>query len=586
MNTFSKVRSLLTPDEQKGALILFALMLVGTVLETLGVTVVIPAITLLVQRDLSKYARLAPWLHLLGNPTQAQLVRGGMLVLVSVYFVKTLFLGFLAWRQTKFTYRVQLQMSHRLFSIYLRQPYTFHLQRNSAQLHHNISGEVVMFSGVLSAVMSFTTESLVLISIASLLLIVQPRGALSVVLVLGSASWAFYGVTRTRLSRWGAARQHHEGFRARQLLQGLGGAKEVILLGRQDDFLAQYDVHSAQVARVGQLQATIQQLPRLWLEFLGVAGLTTLVLVELAQHVEIASIVPTLGLFAVAAFRLMPSVNRVLGAMQTLRYSGSVIDTLYKESALPVIEVVHTGDTARPLRNRIQLTNVSYRYASSPTLALNDVSLEMHRGELIGFIGPSGSGKSTLVDVILGLLTPLNGQVLVDEWDIQEHLRAWQNQIGYVSQHVYLIDDTLSSNVGFGIPADQMDETAVKRALRAAQLEDFVATLPLGVNTIVGERGVRLSGGQRQRIGIARALYTDPDVLVLDEATSALDGATERGVMQAVTALRESKTILVVAHRLSTVEHCDRLYRLEQGRVVAEGTPAEMLSPTKILASG
>jgi len=396
------------------------------------------------------------------------------------------------------------------------------------------------------------------------------------VLILGGAAWTFYQGMRARVVRWGESRQKHDVLRLQHLQQGLGGAKDVKLLGRESNFLDQFSVHTAQSARVGQFQATLQMLPRLWLELLAVMGLATLVISMLLQGREIATIVPTLGLFAAAAFRLMPSVNRVLAAAQVLRYNLPVVNSLHEEMELvaPKQSVKGPMAPAGPsFRSEIRLCAVRYTYPSASAAALKDLTLRIRKGESIGFVGPSGSGKSTLVDVILGLLTPDGGQVLVDEGDIQKNLRAWQDQIGYVPQTIYLTDDTLRRNVAFGLPDDQIDVAAVKRAIRAAQLDEFVAGLPKGLETLVGERGIRLSGGQRQRIGIARALYHDPAVLVLDEATSALDTATEHGVMQAVTALHGSKTILIVAHRLSTVAHCDRLYRIELGRITGESVP-------------
>jgi ABC-type multidrug transport system fused ATPase/permease subunit len=302
----------------------------------------------------------------------------------------------------------------------------------------------------------------------------------------------------------------------------------------------------------------------------------------IGHGVEMASIVPTLALFAAAAFRLMPSVNRVLTAMQTLRYGLPVIDTLYEELKLEVPDAIDDFSEVSPgFRQEIRLNEVSYTYQGALSPALNGLALSIKVGEFVGFIGSSGSGKSTLVDIVLGLLPCDSGRIEVDGQDIQENMRAWQNQIGYVPQAIYLTDDTLRRNVAFGLPNEQIDDVAVQKAIKAAQLEEFVATLPEGLETVVGERGVRLSGGQRQRIGIARALYHDPSVLVLDEATSALDTATESGVMKAVNALQGSKTIIMVAHRLSTVEHCDRLYKLEQGRIVGEGTPQDMLASSK-----
>lgn len=580
MNTFTKIHALLTPTERRGAWVLLTLMMVGMLLETLGIGLIIPAITLMMQGDLvGRYPAIASILSFWSSPSQTQLIAAAMLGLVGVFLVKNLFLAFLIWKQTHFAFDVQANLSQRLFAIYLRQPYTFHLQRNSSELVRNVTGEVSIFTGVLSSALLLFTELLVLVGIAILLLLVEPLGALIVVIVLGGAAWGFHRMTRERISRWGVERQLHDGLRLQHLQQGLGGAKDVKLLGRESDFLTQFHTHNVKSARVWKLQSTLQNFPRLMFELLAVTGLAILVLSMLSQGRDMISIIPTLGLFAAAAFRLMPSANRVLGAVQALRYSLPVVNTLYEEIKLISPEPVRhqTGD-AESFKSELNLVNVAYQYPGAASPALDGISINIRKSESIGLIGSSGSGKSTLVDVILGLLAPSGGQVDVDGHDIQQGLRKWQDQIGYVPQSIYLTDDTLRRNVAFGLPSEQIDDLAVVRAIKAAQLEEFVSALPEGLNTVVGERGVRLSGGQRQRIGIARALYHDPAVLVLDEATSALDGATERGVMEAVTALQGSKTIIVVAHRLSTVENCDRLFRLERGKVVDEGTPEKILS--------
>lgn len=578
LSTAHKIWNLLTSAERRSALVLLGLMLIGMVLETLGVGLVIPAIALLTQSDFARnYPILQSVLQALGNPSQQTLVIGGMLVLVGVYLIKALFLALLAWQQTRFAFGVQVQLSQRLFTTYLRQPYMFHLQRNSAQLIRNVITEVSLFTGngILPGLL-LITESLVLLGLCSLLLIVEPLGALIVLSVLGTAAWGFNRVTRTHIARWGEARQYHEGLRIQHLQQGLGGAKDVKLLGRETDFLEQYRVHNAEGARVGRLQLTLQQLPRLWLELLAVSGLAILVFSMLAQGRVLEAVLPTLGMFAAAAFRLMPSVNRVLGSVQSLRYGLPVIDLLHTEINLVTPEDTSTHSPITLFQIALELSQITYAYPSAAQPALKDVSLAIQRGESVGFIGTSGAGKSTLVDILLGLLTPDTGEVRVDGKDIQVNLRNWQDQIGYVPQSIFLTDDTLRRNVAFGLPNEQIDDTAIQRAIQAAQLEDFVASLPDGLETLVGERGIRLSGGQRQRIGIARALYHDPAVLVLDEATSSLDTATEHDVMQAVRALQGTKTIIIIAHRLSTVAHCDRLYRLERGRVVEEGAPDSM----------
>jgi ATP-binding cassette, subfamily B, bacterial PglK len=591
MTTTQKIRSILTPSERKSALLLLCLMSIGMVLEMLGIGLIIPVIAILMQDDLiTKHPGIRPLLQFLDNPSHNQLVVGAMVGLVGIFLVKNLFLAFLAWRQARFAFGVQVQVSQRLFTTYLRQPYTFHLQRNSAQLIRNVTGEVNMFTTAINSSLLITSEFLVLLGITTLLLLVEPLGALVSVMVLGGAAWIFQRSTRARITRWGKARQYHDGLRIQHLQQGLGGAKDVKLLGRESEFLAQYRIHNIQSGRVGQFQITLQQFPRLWLELLAVSGLALLVLSMLGHVRDTASIIPTLALFAAAAFRLIPSVNRVLNSMQSLRFALPVINNLFEELKLVQPEPganreKNAGHTKSAFQTEIRLSNISYTYPGAPTSALKDLSIVIRQGEFVGFIGPSGSGKSTLVDVILGLLPPGAGKMLVEGRDIQQNLRAWQNQIGYVPQTIYLTDDTFRRNVAFGLPNEVIDDVAVRRAIRDAQLEEFVASLPKGLETVVGERGVRLSGGQRQRIGIARALYHDPAVLVLDEATSALDTATESGVMQAVMALRRSKTIIIVAHRLSTVEHCERLYRLEKGRVVAEGSPALILAAEKTASS-
>jgi len=576
ISTFRKIRDILTPAERDNALILLGFMLTGMMLETLSVGLVIPAITVLIQDDLAtRFPFAVPLLDALGNPSPKKLIVAGMLTLVGVYAVKAIFLAFLAIKQTRFAFGVQAQLSQRLFTIYLRQPYTFHLQRNSAQLIRNVIDEVSVFTGnAMIPGMLICTESMVLLGVGSLLLLVEPLGALLVMLVLGGAAWGFHRIAHTRVTRWGRERLRHDGMRIQHLQQGLGGAKDVKLLGREDDFLAQYSVHNTQSAQMSQYQAALQQFPRLWLEFLAVTGMALLVLSMLAQGRDLPSIVPTLGLFAIAAFRLMPSVTRVLSSVQSMRYGLAVVGVLHEELKLTSPEVVTQPANGTAFQHEIRLSNISYTYLGASAPSLNELSILVQKGEFIGIIGISGAGKSTLVDVILGLLPPHTGQVMVDGQNIQQNLRHWQDQIGYVPQSIYLTDDTLKRNVAFGLPNEQIDIDAVWHAIKAAQLEAFVLSQPDGLESIVGERGVRLSGGQRQRIGIARALYHDAPVMVLDEATSALDTETERGVMQTVASLRGDKTIIIVAHRLSTMEHCTRLYRVDNGKVVEE-IPAE-----------
>ncbi len=569
-----KIWALLAPSERRAAIVLLGLTLAGTILEMLGVGLIVPTVALLTQADIgAKFPALRPVLARLGNPTQLQLVMGGLLILAGVFLFKAVFMGFVVWRQMRFVFAVQAHLSQRLFAGYLRQPYIFHLQRNSAQLIQNLTTEVSAFTfNIMLPGLILLTEGFVVVGFAALLLVIEPLGALIVVSVLGIAAGGFHHLTRQRVMRWGEARHRHEGLRVQHVQQGLGGAKDVKLLGRETEFLEQYRVHNEQTAHVGERQLTLQQLPRLWLEVLAVCGLVLLVLSMLSLGRPIDALLPTLGLFAAAAFRLMPSINRILNSAQSLRFGLPVINTLHSELEHARNLLAPVCRPIEPFRESIAFCDVEFAYPGSAKAALQKISLTIQRGECVGFIGTSGAGKSTLVDIVLGLLAPNNGTVRVDGKDIRGSLRNWQDQLGYVPQSIYLTDDTLLRNVAFGLAAAQIDSEAVWRALDAAQLADFVRSLPEGLQTTVGERGIRLSGGQRQRIGIARALYHDPAVLVLDEATSSLDPSTEHGVMEAVRQLAGSKTIIVVAHRLSTVEYCTRLFRLERGRIADHGS--------------
>ena len=578
MSALRKIWRILSPAHRKRAFVMIGLMLIGMVVETLGVGLVIPLVALMTQVEVAtRFPVLAPLLGALGNPTQQQLVLGGMVVLVGVFVIKAAFLSFLVWRQARYVADIQIELSNRLFAAYLRQPYTFHLQRNSAELIRNTSSEVSVFAGSFGAALLILTEVFVIVGVLTLLIAIEPLGALLVVVVLGVASWGYHGLVRGHLLRWGKEQQFHNLLRIQHLVQGLSGVKDVKLLGRETDFLKQYDVHNTGMIVVGQNLAALQQLPRLWLELLAVVGLAAIVLVMIVRGAAPDAILPTLGVFAAAAFRLLPSANRVLGSIQKVRYALPVLDTLTEEFRVLVPAEAPRRGEHLAFESALVLDRVTYQYEAAETPALRDVRLTIPRGMTVGLIGSTGAGKSTLVDIMLGLLTPDAGAVQVDGVDIQTNLRGWQDQIGYVPQSIYLTDDTLRRNIAFGLPKEEIDEAAVWRALDDAQMSEWVRDLALGLDTVVGERGVRLSGGQRQRIGIARALYHDPAVLVLDEATSSLDSTTEAGVMEAIRALYGKKTVIIVAHRLSTVEHCDHLYRLEQGQVVEEGSTAAIL---------
>jgi ABC-type multidrug transport system fused ATPase/permease subunit len=432
-------------------------------------------------------------------------------------------------------------------------------------------------NGGISTGVMLINEMMVILGIGILLLLVEPIGTIIVISVLGLAGWGFNYITKQHITNWGKARQYHEGLRIQHLQQGLNAVKDIKVLGRELEFLEQHHTHHILGARTGVFLQILQSLPRLWLELLAICGLTILALIMLVQGRELGAIMPVLGVFAAAGFRVLPSIGRLINSVQTLRFSLPAINTLCNEinSFIPIDKNPNQNNAT--FNKLIEFQNVCYTYPGANKPALNDISLKVKQGASVGIIGNSGAGKTTFIDILLGLLAPEDGKVSVDGFNIQERLRPWQDQIGYVPQSIYLSDNTLRNNVAFGIAKDNIDEDAVIKAIHAAQLEEHVDSLTDGLNTIIGEHGVRLSGGQRQRIGIARALYHNPSILVLDEATSALDKETESGVMDAVYALQGSKTVIIVAHRLSTIENCDYLYKFSKGKIIKEGKFEDVL---------
>jgi len=574
------VWSVLNSQERRRLGWILLLMLVGTVLETVSLGLVVPLVGFLTRPNyLEQFPRLN---ELLGDPTETQFVIGGMSFLVFVYFVKSAFLIWGTWVQRGYSMSVTTRIGTKLYETYLGQPYSFHLQRNSAMLIRNSQNSALIMAGILDPVLVISSDILVTTGLFALLIALEPIGTIVTVLIFGVASLLFRKFTNARIKRWGEAQNFHKGMILQHLQQGFGGVKDVKILGAEDHFASQYEEHLSRFSAAQRRFSVAQVLPRFGLEVLTIIGLAILVSTMVLLGSGLTEILPVLGLFGAAAFRLLPAVNRMINNFQLINVSRPQVAEIFSDLTMSV-PIRDTSIQRSSFKRDVSINDVSFSYAASSAEALIDVSISVARGEAVGLVGPSGSGKSTLVDILLGLLEPTSGRVLVDGDDIHDNLRGWQDQIGYVPQSIFLTDDTLRRNVAFGLPKGEIDEVAVEAAIRSAQLEDFVASLPDGLDTIVGERGVRLSGGQRQRIGIARALYNNPDVLVLDEATSSLDTETEHGVMQAVQALQGEKTVIIVAHRLSTVEYCDRLYRLENARIVDEGTFSEVTSRTKDL---
>jgi ABC-type multidrug transport system fused ATPase/permease subunit len=564
----------LQSSERRSLVGVFALILIGTVLETFSVGMMIPVLSVIAsdsQKISLVFFTIEPALN------KSQLIQLAVGLILVVYVLKNVFLAGSTWIQRGFLTRVTSRIAARMLEIYIRQPYAFHLRKNSSTLIRNTQDASMLVAAGIEPMLTILTEGLIAVALFTVLVVVEPVGTICVIGLLLFATFIFQKFFDRKLQRWGTLRQIQKGSIIQTIQQGLGAVKDIQVLGREEWFVNEHRERQTLDANLLRRINTVQTVPRLWLEVMAMAGLAGLVAIMLATGKDIDKIIPTVGLFAVTSFKVLPSINKLVSSKQTLKVSRSTIETIHHDLDLPIAMNSSIQKMKFQFEN-VVVEQLDFKYEQSENLVLSNVNLRIQSGEAVGFVGLSGSGKSTLIDIMLGLLEPQSGSVLINGQTLENVKQSWQQQIGYIPQTIFLMDDSLRRNIAIGIADKEIDEAAIVDALKSAQLEDFVASLPEGLDTVVGERGVRLSGGQRQRIGIARALYHQPSVLVLDEATSSLDTETEHGVMQAVQALQGDKTVIIVAHRLSTVEYCDRLYRLDAGRIVDEGTFDEVMN--------
>ena len=574
-----KLWNLFERQQKIASLHLLFIMSIGMTLEIFGVALILPAFGILLQDDLAaSYPQINQLIVLMGEPSGSDLIIIGILFIILIYVVKNFFLAFQFWKQASFSFQILREFSQKLLTVYLIQSYSFHTQRNSAILIRNITNEIELMAGsVITPLSILISELLVVLGVTAFLFYIEPFGLSITVSVILLSSLFYNFLTKGRIAKWGQLRQVHSGYRFQFMKEALTGIKDLKILGRESFYLNLFQTHNDAYASIAKKHTTMQQIPRLWLEILAISGLSTLVIVLLSQGESNTQILAISAVFAVAAFRLLPSVNRIIGAIQSLRYGWPVIETLHKEFNLPDQFNFLAPTKKLIFEKKIEFRNVSYKYQGEDKKAIDDVSFDISLGESIGIIGPSGSGKTTLIDLILGLLKPTVGKIEIDDINLHNNLRGWQDNIGYVPQNIFLSDNSLRRNIAFGIKDKDINKDRLLKVIEETQLGSVVDNLKEGLETSIGEAGVRLSGGQRQRIGIARALYHNPSVLVMDEATSALDSETDLAVQQAINKLKGKKTIIIIAHRLSTVENCDRLLRLENGIIHSMGPSKEML---------
>lgn len=580
----AKLLALLTPAERKRLAVLAGMILVMAFLDMLGVASILPFMAVLANPDVVQTNALLNTAFTasqnigIGTAEQFLFALG---VLVFVLLIASLtFKALTVYAQTRFALMREYSISKRLVEGYLHQSYSWFLNRHTADLGKTILSEVgAVISGGMIPLMTLMAQSTVVLALLILLIIVDPMLALSVGVVLGLAYAGIFAVMNGWLKRLGQVRVDANQRRFTAVSEAFSAAKEVKVGGLEQAYITRF-ARPAEIFAKGRASAqVIAQLPRFALEAIAFGGMLLVILYLMAKSGSFASALPIIALYAFAGYRLMPALQQLYQAATQMRFAGPALDALYQDlSNLQAADASHGIITPLPLTQAIRLEQVSYRYPNAPDLALRDVDITIPARNKVGFVGATGSGKTTTVDVILGLLEPQDGSLKIDGQPITAtNCRQWQQTIGYVPQHIYLADDSVAANIAFGVNGKDIDQLAVERAAKIANLHEFVASdLPQGYDTTVGERGVRLSGGQRQRIGIARALYHDPQVLILDEATSALDSLTEKAVMEAVDNLGHDITIILIAHRLSTVRQCDRIYYLERGEVKAQGTFKEL----------
>ena len=558
-------------DKYKIALLL-CIMVAGSFLELHGVAVFQPFVNIIMMPDsIQENPYLARIYQMFGCSTTESFLTVVALGIIVIYVVKNVYLWVEQNLIMKFTYGMQQKLSTRLLTTYLSEPYTFHLNKNIAELQRSMQEDTGLFTQVLMHTLQLVAEVVVCIVLGVYLFTVSNSITVVIVGLLILCVVLFTKITKRFTEQLGKEAQVYKGKLYQWVNQSLGGVKEVKVLNREEFFVSSYKKYYGLYIKGVRINRLLSITPKYMVEAVCMTGLLIAIIIKLNfGHGELENFIPQLATFAVAAFRLLPSVGRINEHVNNILYAVPSVDLIYGD--LKGIEDYQESKGEEEgkewsFEHGITAKHITYAYPNTDTNVLEDASCVIPKGKTVAFIGSSGAGKTTMADIILGLLAPQRGKILVDDIDVFKNLTMWHHQIGYIPQVIYLSDDTIRNNIAFGIHEDQIDEEAVRTALKKAQLAEFVDTLPDGLDTIVGDRGVRLSGGQRQRIGIARALYHDPEILVLDEATSALDNETETAVMEAIESLQGSKTMIIIAHRLTTIQNADIIYEVGDGKV-------------------
>lgn len=569
---WNKINFIFDKKQKRNLLILFFMIVLGSILELLGVSAVLPLVKLVSSPEIitenEYFLKVGELLNLTSVKSYIMIMA---LLMIFVYVIKNLYLLFMYDVQYRFTYNNQRRIATKLMKSYMSQEYLYHLSNSSAKLMRNINIDVPQFFSTVLNLLQLMTELLTCSALVIFLAVQDFFTTLSLTVIIFAFLFVFYVIYKSKSFRLGQQNREYSAKLNQCMLQSFHGIKENKIFNKEQYFLNQYDQSYEIYSSTARKQNLLGIIPKPIIESVCICGLLSVLTIRISIGGNMESFIPMLSVFAVAAFRMLPSFNRITSYMNTIQFNKPSVDAVYED--LKEIEVLlekYNADQKSSLKiqlsNELKINDISFQYPETDKRILDHVTFNIPKFSSVALIGTSGAGKTTLADIIMGLLPPQTGEIMVDDINIYQNLHAWHKVLGYIPQTIYLLDDTIVSNIAYGEAI--IDEERLWMAIKEAQLEDFIDQLPNGVETMVGERGVRLSGGQRQRIGIARALYRNPSILILDEATSALDNETETAVMDAIHRLQGKKTLLIIAHRLTTIRNCNIIYEVKDGKVL------------------
>ena len=578
-----KLMVLLDGRQKRIMVLLVSLMLIGAVLETLGVSLVIPVMNVVMDEhavENNKYLQvICDILRIEYNDTR-KLMIFTMLALIGVFVVKNVFLFFQQKAQLKFVYTNQFATSRRMMINFMERPYEYYLNADTSVIQRSITSDVNNMYGLILALLQLFSEAIVFVCLVLVSLATDVWMTVTVTLLLVVVLAIIKGILKPIMKKAGEENQDYYSGLYKWIDQSVMGIKEIKVANKENYFINEYAKCGAGYVSAVQRYNLYNATPRLLIETVAIAGMILYMMFQILQGTAVSEIVPQVAALAVAAMRLIPCANRINNHLTSISYFEpffmGVSDNLQEEIRDESINYDENAYKQKvkvdklEIKEKIELKDIVYKYPNTEVLIFDHTDMEIPVGKSVGIVGTSGAGKTTVVDILLGLLRLQSGEILADGVEVREHYQSWLKNIGYIPQSIFMIDSTIRKNVAFGYADEDIDDEKVWRALKEAQLDEFVRGLPEGLDTSIGERGIRISGGQRQRIGIARALFEDPEVLVLDEATSALDNETEAAIMDSINRLHGKKTLIIIAHRLQTIEKCDMVYRVENGKVARE----------------